>query len=175
MDLICASLHYGDGSRCFKSRYAKTGDFAQRGDFGHDEPPSPYQTALLYIKEKLSKLIAMERALNKRNGRIYLDFLQNRRGQTLAAPYCVRPKKGASVSAPREWNEIKSKLEILNFTIKNMAERVENLGDLFLPVLQSGIDMEEAMGIWFRIARKGSNTFYGRPHCENCEPFAKQS
>lgn len=115
------------------------------GKYTYDEARDFTKLLCYYIKEKLPKLTTMERALNKRNGRIYLDFLQNRRGQTLAAPYCVRPKKGASVSAPLEWNEINSKLEILNFTIKNMPERVENLGDLFLPVLQTGIDMEEAM------------------------------
>ncbi|QAA82689.1 DNA ligase D [Aequorivita sp. H23M31] len=115
------------------------------GKYTYDEARDFTKLLCYYIKEKLPKLTTMERALNKRNGRIYLDFLQNRRGQTLAAPYCVRPKKGASVSAPLEWSEINSKLEILNFTLKNMPERVENLGDLFLPVLQSGIDMGAAM------------------------------
>ncbi len=116
------------------------------GKYTYDEARDFTKLLCYYIKEKLPKITTMERALSKRNGRIYLDFLQNRRGQTLAAPYCVRPKKGASVSAPLEWSEINSKLEILDFTIKNMPERVENLGDLFLPVLQTGIDMEEAMG-----------------------------
>jgi len=116
------------------------------GKYTYDEARDFTKLLCYYIKEKLPQTTTMERALSKRNGRIYLDFLQNRRGQTLAAPYCVRPKKGASVSAPLEWHEINSKLEILDFTIKNLPERVENIGDLFLPVLQAGIDMEEAMG-----------------------------
>ena len=115
------------------------------GKYSYEEARDFTKLLCYYIKERLPKLTTMERALNKRNGRIYLDFLQNRRGQTLAAPYCVRPKKGASVSAPLQWNEINSKLEILDFTIKNMPERVEKVGDLFLPVLQTGIDMESAM------------------------------
>lgn len=98
-----------------------------------------------YVKERLPKLTTMERALNKRNGRIYLDFLQNRRGQTLAAPYCVRPKKGAPVSTPLLWKEVKPGLQILDFTIKNLYARAEKLGDLFLPILGEGIDMEEAI------------------------------
>jgi bifunctional non-homologous end joining protein LigD len=87
----------------------------------------------------------MERAVKKRKNKIYLDFLQNRRGQTLAAPYCVRPKKGAPVSAPLSWKEVKPGLEILNFTIKNMPQRIAQTGDWFKPILEKGIDMENAI------------------------------
>src|SRR5699024_1056173 len=72
------------------------------------------------IMGKLPGLTTMERTINKRNGKIYLDFLQNRRAQTLAAPYCVRPKEGAPVSAPLEWKEVKPGLQIQDFHIKNM-------------------------------------------------------
>lgn len=98
-----------------------------------------------YIHEKLPKLTSMERAVKNRKGKIYLDYLQNRRGQTLAAPYCVRPKKGASVSAPLSWKEVKPGLEILDFTIKTMPERIALMGDWFKPVLEKGINMENAI------------------------------
>ncbi|SRX54306.1 DNA ligase D [Aequorivita sp. CIP111184] len=98
-----------------------------------------------YIHEKLPKLTSMERAVKNRKGKIYLDYLQNRRGQTLAAPYCARPKVGASVSAPLSWKEVKPGLEILDFTIKNMPERIALTGDWFKPVLKKGIDMEKAI------------------------------
>ncbi|MCG2419053.1 DNA ligase D [Aequorivita sp. F47161] len=98
-----------------------------------------------YVHERLPKLTTMERALNKRDGKIYLDYLQNRRGQTLAAPYCVRPKKGASVSAPLSWSEVVPGLAILDFTIKTMPARIAKTGDIFSPVLVKGIDMEAAI------------------------------
>ena len=116
------------------------------GKYGYEEARDFTKLLCYYILEKLPKLTTMERALNKRNGRIYLDYLQNRLGQTLAAPYCVRPKKGASVSAPLLWKEVKPGLQILDFNIKNMKDRVEKVGDLFLPVLGEGIDMEWAIG-----------------------------
>src|SRR5690606_11074184 len=100
-----------------------------------------------YIHEKLPKLTSMERTIKNRKNKIYLDYLQNRRGQTLAAPYCVRPKIGAPVSAPLSWKEVKPGLEILNFTIKNMPERIEMTGDWFKPVLEKGIDMEGAIDL----------------------------
>ncbi|WGF92021.1 DNA ligase D [Aequorivita marisscotiae] len=98
-----------------------------------------------FVQEKLPKFTTMERALTKRKGKIYLDYLQNRRGQTLAAPYCVRPKEGAPVSAPLLWSELTSGLSILDFTIKTMPERIKKMGDIFSPVLQTGISMEAAI------------------------------
>ncbi|KXN98620.1 hypothetical protein LS48_11105 [Aequorivita aquimaris] len=87
----------------------------------------------------------MERAVKNRKGKIYLDYLQNRRGQTLAAPYCVRPKKGAPVSAPLSWKEVKSGLAILDFTIKSMPQRLTEMGDWFSPVLGKGVDIAKAI------------------------------
>ncbi|WP_416448226.1 DNA ligase D [Leeuwenhoekiella sp. A2] len=98
-----------------------------------------------YIHDMLPDLTSMARAVKDRKGKIYLDYLQNRRGQTLASPYCARPKPGATVSAPLEWKEVKSGLKIGNFTIKTMLERLKTHGDIFTPVLETGIDMEEAL------------------------------
>ncbi|QYA24231.1 DNA ligase D [Gramella sp. MT6] len=98
-----------------------------------------------FIQERTKKLTSMERAVNNRKGKIYLDYLQNRRGQTLAAPYCVRPRKGAPVSAPIEWEELKSGLKITDFNLRNMPERLEQKGDIFERILGDGIDMEAAL------------------------------
>ena len=87
----------------------------------------------------------MERNLKKRAAKIYLDYLQNRRGQTLAAAYCVRPKKYATVSTPLKWNEVTQGLKIKDFTIKTTPERLQDYGDLFINVLKEGIDMESTL------------------------------
>ena len=87
----------------------------------------------------------MARTIKDRKGKIYLDYLQNRTGQTLAAPYCVRPKPGATVSAPLEWKEVKAGLQINQFTIKTMLDRLAEQGDLFAGVLGMGIDMAAAL------------------------------
>jgi len=81
----------------------------------------------------------------ERKGRMYLDFLQNRPQATIAAPYSVRPKPGATVSAPLHWEEVKKGLTMQDFTIKNMAARLRETGDLFKPVLAKGINMEAAL------------------------------
>jgi bifunctional non-homologous end joining protein LigD len=77
----------------------------------------------------------------KRKHKIYLDFLQNREGQTLAAPYSVRPTPDASVSMPLHWDEVISSLSPTDFTIKNALARLKRMGDLWEPVLGKGTDI----------------------------------
>jgi len=93
----------------------------------------------------LPKFTTLERALKNRKGRIYIDYLQNRAGQTLATAYSARPKKGATVSTPVSWEEVREGLHPSQFTIKNIAERIEKTGDLFAPVLGKGVDINKAM------------------------------
>jgi len=83
------------------------------------------------IEGQLPDLTTTERIPSRRRGRIYLDYMQNRSGQTLAAPYCVRPRPGAPVSAPLLWDEVRRGLSPGAFTIKTMPERLARLGDLW--------------------------------------------
>ncbi|QRR02044.1 non-homologous end-joining DNA ligase [Dyadobacter sandarakinus] len=98
------------------------------------------------VTERLPKLTTLERSLSKRKkNQIYVDFLQNRIAQTLACAYSARPKPGATVSAPLEWKEVKHGLRPTDFTIKNMADRVKQKGDLFKGVLGKGMDMQKVL------------------------------
>jgi bifunctional non-homologous end joining protein LigD len=76
---------------------------------------------------------------------VYVDFLQNRPQATLAAPYSVRPKPGATVSMPLNWGEVKKGLKMTDFTLKNSIERMRSEGDIFKPVLGKGINMKMAL------------------------------
>ncbi len=115
------------------------------GKYGYEEARDFTKLLCYYVRERLPKLTSMERAVKSRKGKIYLDFLQNRRAQTLAAPYCARPKPGATVSAPLSWKEVKPGLQLLDFTIKTMPKRLAQTGDWFKPVLGKGIDMAGAI------------------------------
>lgn len=88
---------------------------------------------------------SLERSPSKRKNKIYLDFLQNRRGQTIAAPYSARPKPGASVSTPLEWNEVTENLNIKDFHIFNTAERLKEKGDLWASITDSKADLKKAL------------------------------
>ena len=116
------------------------------GKYNYDEARDFTKLLCYYVKERLPKLTTMERSIKNRKDRIYLDYLQNRRGQTLAAPYCVRPKKDAPVSAPLLWTEVKPGLQIRDFTIRNMKERLDEMGDVFSGVLGEGVDIGAVIG-----------------------------
>jgi len=74
-----------------------------------------------------------------------MDYLQNRRGQTIASVYSLRPKAGATVSAPLLWKEVKSGLSPRDFTINNILERVKKTGDIFTGILGKGIDLKKCL------------------------------
>lgn len=78
----------------------------------------------------------------RRQKKVYLDYLQNSRGQTLAAAYSVRPYPGATVSTPLKWSEVTRRLDPSRFTIKTVPKRLDKVGDLWKPVLGKGIDLE---------------------------------
>lgn len=97
------------------------------------------------VNRELPDLTSMERAPEKRKGKIYLDFLQNKETQTAAAPYSLRPKPGVPVSTPLDWSEVKKGLTPTTWNAKNIFERVKREGDLFKPVLGKGIDLKTAL------------------------------
>jgi len=98
------------------------------------------------VQQKLPDLTTLERSLKKRaQNKIYLDYLQNRTGQTLASVYSIRPKPMAPVSMPLAWNELKFSLKPTDFNIHNALERIKKNNDLFKPVLGKGIDMLKAL------------------------------
>jgi bifunctional non-homologous end joining protein LigD len=96
---------------------------------------------VLEVNKRQPKLTSVERMPEKRKHKIYLDYLQNREGQTLAAPYSIRPTTDASVSMPLHWDEVTVGLQPSDFTIQNALTRLKRTGDLWKPVMGKGIDM----------------------------------
>lgn len=96
--------------------------------------------------ELVPDFTTLERSLSKRRkDQLYIDYLQNKKGQTLAAAYSIRPKPGATVSTPLDWKEVKIGLDPHAFNINTIQQRVEKKGDLWAPVLKKGIDMMKAL------------------------------
>jgi bifunctional non-homologous end joining protein LigD len=81
-------------------------------------------------------LITAEYKVAKRpEGHVLVDYNQNAWGRTLASVYSVRPKPQATVSAPVTWDEVVKGFRITDFTLRNMPERVAQVGDLYRPLL----------------------------------------
>lgn len=116
------------------------------GGYDYDQVKDFALILMQQVHEKLPKITTLERSLQKRDDKkIYLDYLQNRQGQTLASVYSLRPKEGAAVSMPLEWNELKKGLKPTDFNIENALERIKSKGDIFKPVLGKGIDMMKTL------------------------------
>lgn len=92
------------------------------------------------VEAKLPQLTTLERNPDKRRGRIYLDCGQNRRGQTLAAPYSVRPRPGAPVSTPLAWDEVRKGLSPHTFTVETTPARLAKVGALWAKMAQEAND-----------------------------------
>ncbi len=95
------------------------------------------------VQQQIPKYTSIERIVKNRKGKMYIDFLQNRPQATVAAPYSLRPKPGATVSMPLHWEEVKKGLKITDFTIYNAMERIKSEGDIFKSVLGKGINLEK--------------------------------
>ena len=82
------------------------------------------------------KTITAEYRVAKRpRGRVLVDYNQNAWNRTLASVYSVRPRPGATVSAPVTWEEVERGVCIEDFTVKNVPERLKKIGDLWKPLL----------------------------------------
>src|SRR5215218_10276881 len=75
-------------------------------------------------------LVTTEWSKAKRR-RVLIDSNQNGEGKTIASVYSARPRPGAPVSTPLEWNEVNEQLDPLAFTMEAVLARVEERGDLF--------------------------------------------
>jgi bifunctional non-homologous end joining protein LigD len=90
------------------------------------------------------KYVTTEWAVEKRRGKIFLDYNQNVRGKTLASVYSPRPSPLATVSTPLRWDEI-GKVYPTDFTIENVPDRLARLGDLWADILNSKRDLKKLL------------------------------
>lgn len=91
------------------------------------------------------EISTVARPLRDRGGKVYIDFGQNGHGQTIVAPFSLRPLPGAPASCPLEWREVTPRLDPARFNLKTIAARFEKIADPLAPVLGEGIDMAAAL------------------------------
>jgi bifunctional non-homologous end joining protein LigD len=95
---------------------------------------------------EVGDIATITRHVTKRGDKVYLDYLQNRHGQLIVAPFIVRPLPGATVSMPLLWEEVDQSLDPRAYTIKTALDRMERLGaDPMIPVLTESPDLESVL------------------------------
>jgi bifunctional non-homologous end joining protein LigD len=102
-------------------------------------PKTPNEAATLVAQVIATKVAnghpkqaTIERSVKARGAAtVYVDYLQNIQGKTVAGPYCVRAKPGATVSTPLKWTELRDELDPHDFHLGNAADRFEKIGDIW--------------------------------------------
>jgi bifunctional non-homologous end joining protein LigD len=107
-------------------------------------PQTPYDAGLLFaqivatmVARQHPKAATVERAVAARGRRVYLDYLQNIRGKTLASVYSLRANEFAGISTPVTWAEIDNGVSPRDFTLKTFAGRLADAGDLWAAMRKS--------------------------------------
>ena len=87
----------------------------------------------------------MERVVNKRGPKVYVDTGQTGPSRTIVAPWSVRATQGARVSTPLTWSEVTPDLDPSLFTTRTVLERVRRDGDPMAPMLAAKPDAKRVM------------------------------
>jgi bifunctional non-homologous end joining protein LigD len=112
----------------------------------HDQARSLGELLARVVERAHPDIATTARAIGARGGRVYLDYLQNGFGKTIAAPYAVRPRPGAPVSTPLRWSEVNGRLDPARFTLRTVPARARRLrADPALPVLRDVPDLAGAL------------------------------
>jgi bifunctional non-homologous end joining protein LigD len=112
--------------------------YEQSRDFSH--------IISMHVHDALPDITSLERMPKKRIGKVYLDFLQNGKGKTMACAYSLRPREGATASTPLDWDELDSKFDLKKYNINTLPKRVKAKGDLWADFFDNAIDLEEVLG-----------------------------
>lgn len=115
------------------------------GAFTHDESKVFGELLARVIVSRRKDIATVNRVVEKREGKVYVDFLQNGHGKLMASFYCVRPLPGAPVSTPLSWSEVVPRLDPKVFTIKSAPLRFSRRPDPMLPVLTDKPDLGAAL------------------------------
>ena len=111
---------------------------------------TPYDTAVIFcqliatlVAQKHPRETTVVRSVHARGTRIYVDYLQNVRGKTLACAYSARASDFAGVSTPLTWDEVHHGVDREDFTIRTVPARLREVGDLWAGLRKSkGVDLE---------------------------------
>jgi bifunctional non-homologous end joining protein LigD len=119
-------------------------------------PGTPYEAGMIFcqivatvVAQKHPKQATVERTVKKRGTQVYVDYLQNIPGKTLATAYSARASDYAGVSTPLTWREVHDGIDREAFTIRTIPDRLKKVGDLWAGLRKSkGVDLQ-------RVARLG--------------------
>lgn len=99
----------------------------------------------MLTNKRIPEITSMDKKRARKEHKIHLDYLQNKRGKSLVSVYSVRDLPGAPVSTPVAWEELKDELNPYDFNIFTVPERIKKSGDLYTGLFGNGINILKCM------------------------------
>lgn len=116
------------------------------GQLTHDQGKTLGELLARVVVARLPETATITRAVRRREGKVYVDYLQNGHGKLLVAPFSARAEPAASVSMPLGWHEVNRGLSNERFTIENAPRRMARLKeDPLADALRLKPDLEAAL------------------------------
>ncbi|TMA23548.1 MAG: DNA ligase D [Deltaproteobacteria bacterium] len=124
--------------------------------YTHEESKTFARLLATLVQHEKPEISTLARPLHARGGKVYVDWGQNGHGNTIVAPYSLRPLPGAPASCPLKWSEVNGRLDPARFNLRTLPKRFEKLDDPLAGVLGPGLDMGTAIvAIEERMHREG--------------------
>jgi bifunctional non-homologous end joining protein LigD len=118
------------------------------GRLDHEQSRQLAELLARVVVSRLPAIATTARSLRAREGKVYLDVVQNGRGRLLAAPYAVRPKPGGPVSTPLDWSEVQDSLDVRALNLRTLPHRLAGLArDPLLAILDESPDLERSLAL----------------------------
>ena len=104
------------------------------------------QIAATVVAEQHPRVATVTRTVSARGRKVYVDYLQNIEGKSLACAYSARASDYAGASTPLTWKEVDEGVDPRDFTIRTLPDRLAKVGDLWAPLLGSnGVDLRKVL------------------------------
>ncbi len=115
------------------------------GACSHNQSKMIARLVASLVEAELPDVSTTERTLEKRHGRVYIDWGQNGHGKLIISAFSARPVEEAAVSMPLQWEEVTTKLTARQFTIKNAVDHLKANGNPMAKMLESSFDFESVI------------------------------
>ncbi len=116
------------------------------GQCTHSESRTLGEILARAIEQRHGDIATTARMVGSREGKVYVDYLQNGHGKTIAGPFSARPVPGATCSAPLKWSEVGPQLDVRAFTLETLPARMKKMkNDPLAPVLTLKPDLPSAL------------------------------
>lgn len=100
------------------------------------------------IHKRIPEITSLNRLPEHRRGKVYLDYLQNSFGKTIAAPYCIRPNEFAGVATPLYWEDLNSSFNVSDFNYYTILNRLKDKGDPFEKLFHQVVNAGEKLSMF---------------------------